>query len=295
MDVIQATNLTHFYGTKKVFENINFSIQQGKITGLLGKNGTGKTTLINIINSFLTPTSGNIKIFGEPAQNLGNYNKSKIGYLIEGHIQYDFMSIEQIEYFYSGFYPKWNAKKFYELIDLMHLKSDHKISKMSCGQRSQVALGLIFAQEPELIILDDFSMGLDSGYRRLFIDYLKHYVAQNNITVFVTSHIVQDMEKLINEVMIFDEYEIKYKESLPEFMRSMHLYSLPKNEFKITLQQKFNSIIKIEEMANEVQLLSQKDLSQIRYQLKASGISQDNLKEIKMTLEDAFVGLTGRY
>lgn len=295
MDVIKATNLTHFYGSKKVFEGINFSIQQGKITGLLGKNGTGKTTLINIINSFLVPTAGNVQIFGEPAQDLSNSNKSKIGYLIEGHIQYDFMSIKQIEYFYSGFYPKWNAKKFYELIDLMHLKPSHKISKMSCGQRSQIALGLLFAQEPELIILDDFSMGLDPGYRRLFIDYLKHYVAKNDITVFVTSHIVQDMEKLINEVMILDEHKIQYQESLSEFMHSIHMFSLPKNDFSIHIKQKFDSIIRIEELANEIQFLSRKDLSQIKYLLKASGINQDNIQEIKMTLEDAFVGLTGRY
>lgn len=295
MDVIKATNLTHFYGSKKVFEDLNFTIEKGKITGLLGKNGTGKTTLINIINSFLIPTRGKIELFGDPAQNMQISSKAKIGYLMEGHIQYDFMSIEQIEYFYSGFYKQWNANKFYDLINLMHLKPSHKISKMSCGQRSQVALGLIFAQEPELLILDDFSMGLDPGYRRLFIDYLKNYVQTHNLTVFVTSHIVQDMEKLMTDVMIFDDHQIKIQEPLPHFMESMHLFTLPKNEPLFDWIKKDEDILKTELLADEIQVITRVSSNEMKKKLNKHGFPNVQLTENKMSLEDAFVGLTGRY
>ncbi len=295
MDVITASNLTHHYGTKKVFENLNFSVKQGKITGLLGKNGTGKTTLINIINNFLIPSTGEVALFGQPAQALTRANKARIGYLIEGHIQYDFMSIAQIERFYSGFYPRWNARKYYELIDLMHLKPSHKIAKMSCGQRSQVALGLIFAQEPELLILDDFSMGLDPGYRRLFIDYLKHYVSTHNLTVFVTSHIVQDMEKLINEVMIFDDYQIKYQEQLSEFLNSIHIYTAPKTrEFQRWCTHN-PQVLRSEELANEIQLVSRLKTDELQQHLAQDQIMATTLTPQNTSLEDAFVALTGRY
>ena len=79
-----------------------------------------------------------------------------------------------------------------------------RIARMSCGQRSQVALGLILAQNAELLILDDFSMGLDPGYRRLFVEYLRDYARSREKSVFLTSHIIQDMEKLIDDCIIMD-------------------------------------------------------------------------------------------
>jgi ABC-2 type transport system ATP-binding protein len=196
-NVIECNNLTHYYGRKLVYENLNFHVREGSILGLLGKNGTGKTTTINILNGFLQPRNGECLIFGENTQHLSPQTKAKIGFLIEGHIQYSFMNIRQIEKFYSGFYPNWKPAPFWELMSKLNVTPMQKISTMSCGQRSQVALGLILAQDPDLLILDDFSMGLDPGYRRLFIDYLREYAKAENKTIFTTSHIIQDMERLI--------------------------------------------------------------------------------------------------
>ena len=96
--------------------------------------------------------------------------RRNIGLLIEGHVQYQFMTIEQIEKFYSAFYPDRGARDaYYELMRKLKVAPGQRISRMSCGQRSQVALGLILAQNPELLVLDDFSLGLDPGYRRLFV------------------------------------------------------------------------------------------------------------------------------
>ena len=203
-NVIECKNLTHYYGKKLVYENLNFSVKEGSILGLLGKNGAGKTTTINILHGFLQPREGECLIYGENTQSLTPETKSRIGFLIEGHVQYAFMDIHQIEKFYSGFYPRWNNKPYWELMSKLKVGPRQKISTMSCGQRSQVALGLILAQEPDLLILDDFSMGLDPGYRRLFIDYLRTYAKEENKTIFATSHIVQDMERLIDDVLIMD-------------------------------------------------------------------------------------------
>lgn len=99
--------------------------------------------------------------------------RSRIALLIEGHVQYAFMTIEEIERFYAGFFPQWNKDAYYELMEMLKVAPRQRISSMSCGQRSQVALGLILAQNADLLILDDFSMGLDPGYRRLFVEYLR--------------------------------------------------------------------------------------------------------------------------
>ena len=94
-----------------------------------------------------------------------------------------------------------------------------RISRMSNGQRSQVALGLILAQNPELLILDDFSLGLDPGYRRLFVDYLRDYARSENKTVFLTSHIIQDMERLIDDCIIMDYGSILIQQPIETLMK----------------------------------------------------------------------------
>ena len=195
--IIECKNLTHYYGRRKIYENLNFEVPQGRILGLLGKNGTGKTTTINILSGYLQPHSGECRIFGENIQTMRPALRKRIGLLLEGHVQYQFMNITQIEKFYAAFYPgQWKKEAYYELMDKLKVAPKQPIARMSNGQRSQVALGLILAQNPELLILDDFSLGLDPGYRRLFVDYLRDYARSENKTVFLTSHIIQDMERL---------------------------------------------------------------------------------------------------
>ena len=122
------------------------------------------------------------------------------------------MTITEIEKFYAAFYPgQWKKEAYYELMNKLKVAPGQRISRMSCGQRSQVALGLILAQNPELLVLDDFSLGLDPGYRRLFVDYLRDYARSEGKTVFLTSHIIQDMERLVDDCIIMDYGKILSK------------------------------------------------------------------------------------
>ena len=220
-NVIECKNLTHYYGSRLIYENLNFSVKKGHIMGLLGKNGCGKTTTINILNGFLQPRSGECLIYGESTQNLSPETKRRLGYLIEGHIQYSFMNIYQIEKFYSGFYKNWNRDAYFELMNRMKILPSQKVSSMSCGQRAQVALGLILAQDPDLLILDDFSLGLDPGYRRLFVDHMREYAKSGNKTVFLTSHIIQDMDHLAKSLIFFKNGQLLDFKSPQELILSL--------------------------------------------------------------------------
>ena len=202
--VIECRNLTHRYGRRKIYENLSFDVPEGRILGLLGKNGTGKTTTINILSGYLEPQAGECRIFGENIRTMSPLTRRRIGLLLEGHVQYQFLSIEQIERFYAAFYPAWNRDAYYGLMEKLQVAPGQRIARMSCGQRSQVALGLILAQNADLLVLDDFSMGLDPGYRRLFVDYLRDFAKAEGKTVFLTSHIIQDMERLIDDCIIMD-------------------------------------------------------------------------------------------
>ncbi|MEA1898470.1 MAG: ABC transporter ATP-binding protein [Bacteroidota bacterium] len=293
-NVIECNNLTHYYGKKLVYENLNFQVKEGSILGLLGKNGAGKTTTINILHGFLQPRSGECLIFGENSQKLTPKTKSRIGFLIEGHVQYAFMDIYQIEKFYSGFYPRWNNKPYWELMSKLKVTPKQKISSMSCGQKSQVALGLILAQDPDLLILDDFSMGLDPGYRRLFIDYLRTYSKAENKTIFATSHIVQDMERLIDDVLIMDYNRVLAQSSINEFMDTFKQFNFELGKTDIDLsKEKF--VANIEILKDKVELYTYESESFVKDFLNKKNISYKNFAEVNMGLEDAFIGLTGKY
>ena len=216
--VIQCEHLTHYYGKRVIYEDLNFDVAPGHIVGLLGKNGTGKTTTINILMGFLKPRAGSCRIFGEVVQHVSPATRARTALLLEGHVQYAYMTISQIERFYSAFYPKWNRDAYYGLMEKLKVAPGQRIARMSNGQQSQVALGLILAQNADLLVLDDFSLGLDPGYRRLFCEYLRDYAKAEGKTVFLTSHIIQDLEKLVDEVIIMDYGKLLVQESAASLM-----------------------------------------------------------------------------
>jgi len=293
-NVIECKNLTHYYGNKLIFENMSFNVRKGSIFGLLGKNGTGKTTTINILNGFLQPRHGQCLLFGEDSQHLTPRTKARIGFLMEGHIQYNFMDIYQIERFYSQFFPNWKKEPYFELMSKLEISPKQKISRMSCGQRSQVALGLILAQDPELMILDDYSMGLDPGHRWLFIDYLSEYAQGEKKTIFVTSHIIQDLEVLIDEVMILGYRNILLSMAFKEFLERFKQFKFEVVNDKLQLPA--NELIRnFEIIKNHATIYSFYSQAEVEKFLQSQQIEYKNFKETPMTLEDAFIGITGKY
>lgn len=221
MEVINVHNLSFSYGSKKVLDKICFALPEGRIMGLLGPNGTGKSTLINLLNGFLDPDGGCISVFGKTGH-LQSYGvKHRTGYLMEGHIQYPFMNVLQAEKFYRPFYAKWNTSLYHNYISDAKIGLSQKIGTMSRGQQSKVALAVLMAQNTDLLVLDDFSMGLDPVYRQLFINDLSDYARTNHKTVLATSHIIQDMEKLIDDVAILGQNEFSGVYQLQDFL-SMH-------------------------------------------------------------------------
>ena len=291
--VVECKNITHYYGEKLIYENLNFEVEKGKVLGLLGKNGTGKTTIINILNGYLKPRSGECYLLGENMNHLTPATKAKIGLLLEGHVQHTYFTIEQIEKYYRAFFPNWKRDAFYGLMEKLKVVPHQKINHMSCGQRSQVALGLLFAQDPELLILDDFSMGLDPGYRRLFVEYLRDFAAGGDKTIFLTSHIIQDMELLIDDCMILDYGRLLIHKPTREIMENFHRFRFSLNEGQVPAEHE--KLWNTEKNNNQWITYSFEPLETVRQLLESKGVQVADLKEETLSLEDAFIGLTGKY
>ncbi len=296
MNIIDCQHLRHAFGERTIYDDLNFTVPQGRIMGLLGKNGTGKTTTINILNGYLRPSAGQCTIFGENCNSLSPDTKRRIGLLLEGHVQYGFMRIDQLERYYKPFYPKWDHEVYHALISKLRVSPRQAIRTMSNGQRSQVALAVVLAQNPDLLILDDFSLGLDPGYRRLFTDILREYAAGRGKTIFLTSHIIQDMERLVDDCIILGHGQILIQDSVQHLMGNFARYELEweSNRELPTLPSHYYSLERLNE--HNLELFSFQTYEEVQSELRQL-LSPDI--EIRqggaLTLEDAFIGLTGKY
>ena len=290
--VIQCQDITHYYGDRLIYKDLNFEVQKGKILGLLGKNGTGKTTIINILNGYLKPRSGVCRVFGESMDNITPKTKGRIGLLLEGHIQHSYFNVHQIERYYSRFFPHWKREAYFGLIEKLKILPTQKINTMSCGQRSQVALGLLFAQDPDLLILDDFSMGLDPGYRRLFVEYLKEYAASGEKTIFLTSHIIQDMEMLIDDCIILDYGKILIHEATDHILNNFRRFTFSTTASSF---QENVALWNTGKAGTHWETYSFASTEEVKTLLSADGADIAHSAEEKLSLEDAFIGLTGKY
>lgn len=294
-NIIECKNLTQYYGKRKIYEDLSFCVKKGRVVGLLGKNGVGKSTTINILMGFLKPVKGKCFIFGQDSTKLETKLKEKIGLLYEGHVQYDFMTIEELEKYYAKHYKKrWKKELYYKLVDKLNVPYSQKIEKLSCGQRSQVVLGLIFAQDPELLILDDYSMGLDIGYRKLFVDYLKKYVKKYNKTVLMTTHIVQDLEDMMDDIIILDNTQPLLTMELKQFKENFKKFIILACQNKEDIK-KNHIITNIEEFDDELYIHSFYKKEEIQKELKKQNIQYEKIIKNDISLEDAFLGYTGRY
>ena len=204
MELVKCNNLCKEFDQKQILKNINLSISKGKIIGLLGKNGTGKTTLIKLINDLLTPTSGEILINGEKP---GIHTKQIISYLPERTYLDKDMKVSQVLRFFEEFYTNFRKEKAIKLLKDLDLKIDAKINKMSKGMQEKLQLILVMSRDAELYILDEPLGGVDPATR----DYILDTILSNfkeGASVVISTHLISDIERILDEVIFIDQGEI---------------------------------------------------------------------------------------
>lgn len=204
MELIKCKDLCKEFDNKKVLNKINLTINDGKIVGLLGKNGMGKTTLIKLINDLLTPTSGEVLIKGEKP---GINSKKIISYLPERTYLDKNMKIEQIIKFFTEFYEDFNKKRAIKLLKDLDLDMNLRINKMSKGMQEKLQLILVMSRDAELYILDEPLGGVDPATR----DYILNTILSNfreGASIIISTHIISDIERILDDVIFIDKGKI---------------------------------------------------------------------------------------
>ena len=204
-ELLICKNVNKNYGNKKVLKNINFSIPRGKIIGLLGKNGTGKTTLIKLINDLLTLDSGEILIDGKK---IGVESKKIISYLPERTYLDKSMTVNEVIDMFSEFYDNFDSKKARKLLKDLKLDVNSKLSKMSKGMQEKVQLVLVMSRKALLYILDEPLGGVDPATR----DYILDTILTNfneGASIIISTHLIADIERILDEVIFIDNGKIE--------------------------------------------------------------------------------------
>lgn len=181
---------------------LDLSLPAGCVYGLLGRNGTGKSTTIKMLTGMVQPDSGDATLLGESVRSISPETRAKIAYVAEGHPLYLGMTIRQIGQFQRAFYSHWNHSLFEQILDHFELSLKKRIWWLSRGQRAQVALALAIAPDPELLILDDPTLGLDTVVRRDFLESMIQLIQREGRTILLSSHILGDVERVADRIGI---------------------------------------------------------------------------------------------
>ena len=204
MELLKIENLCKNFGSKEVLKDVNLSINNGKIIGLLGKNGTGKSTLIKLICGLLTPTSGKIFI---NEKEVGVESKLAVSYLAEKISLDTNMTVLQVIKYYADFYSNFDSEKAYKLIENLKLDLNMKLKKMSKGMQEKVQIALVMSRNADLYILDEPLGGVDPATR----DYIMDTILKNfneNASLILSTHLISEIERILDEVIFIDEGKI---------------------------------------------------------------------------------------
>ena len=201
-DVIVTDRLTKYYHGRCAVDSLNLRIAQGTVYGLLGRNGAGKSTTIKMLLGMAHPSYGSAELFGENAAELRPETRARIAYLAEGHPLYRWMTIGEAVRFTRAFYDRWNQRLLDQILDHFELSPKRRIRRLSRGQQAQVALALTAATDPELLILDDPTLGLDTVVRRDFLESLIQIIQRRGRTILFSSHILGDVERVADRIGI---------------------------------------------------------------------------------------------
>lgn len=286
--VIEIKNLERRYGKVEAVNGLNLTVKAGSCYGFFGRNGAGKTTTIRCLLNLLQPGSGTVRVFGLDPRLAEVEVKSRLSYVPDTVAFYPWMTIAESLGFLASFRRKWNRELERELLGRFQLDSSQKASRLSKGQKTQVALIGAVCAEPELLVLDEPTSGLDPIVRREFIETVigaYHATDPENRTVFVSTHLISEFEGLIDDFTIIeagkelltmsaDAARERYQRIAVEFAEKPEKLDLP-------------GALSVRQSGREVEILVNGNATSVMEKLRTLGPKELNCRAL--SLEEVFV------
>lgn len=297
--VVAVEKLEKHYGELRAVQSISFQVTQGEIFGMVGPNGAGKTTTIECIEGLRNPTSGTIELLGMNPQSGGSALRQRIGIQLQETVLQDRIKVWEVMDLYGSFYPK--ATDWNDLLQQLGL-GEHRnqyFSKLSGGQKQRLFVALALIHDPEVVFLDELTTGLDPHARRTIWDLILN-VRDRGKTIFLTTHFMDEAERLCDRVAILDQGKIvaidtpdNLIQQLEEGNRVLFTALDPVKEIEI---QKSSNVTRVEIAGDRVTVHGKSDqmIADVVNYLTENQIRFRNLRTEQPNLEDVFLALTGR-
>lgn len=209
-ELLICKNLTKKYGNTVALDDVNITLESGKIVGLLGPNGSGKTTLIKILNGLLTPTSGRVLVDGELP---GVETKKVVAYLPDNIYLNTWMTVRQIVDYFKDFYADFREELAYQMLERLDISPDRKLKSLSKGNKEKVCLILTMSRNAKLYVLDEPIAGVDPAAR----DYVISTIINNynpDATVLISTHLISDIEQVLDEVVFIQNGKVTLQKTV---------------------------------------------------------------------------------
>lgn len=288
---IETTGLTKRFKSLDAVDNLTMSVPAGSVYAFLGRNGAGKTTAIRMLLDLLDRTSGEARVLGLDCRRDAIEVKRRVGYVGQDCQMYPWMKVDEIIWFCKGFYPNWDDKFCDDLKKRLDLDGTKKIGELSRGTQARLLLLLSMAFRPELLILDEPTAGLDVVVRRNFLEGVIEILSEEGRTVFFSSHLVHEVERVADWVGIIHNGKLIFSgpvEQLKSQVKMLYLtYEAPPKSFAT-----IPGVLKVDQNGRQA-ALAVRDFSELTIE-RARGVGASGVRVEEMGLEDIFVNLVGQ-
>lgn len=223
--ILKVNELVKTYD-KFSLKEVSIEIPRGYIMGFVGRNGAGKSTTIKCIMNLIPFDKGSIEIFGLDSNRFADEIKNRIGYVSEEHYFYEGMDAAWTGRFFGGFYRNWDEDYFYKLLVKFEVDPKKRIKELSKGMKMKLSLALAMGHHPELLVLDEPTSGLDPVVRNDLLDLFLEVVQDESCSIFFSSHITSDIEKVADFVTVIDDGKVVLSDEKDSILENWKVFKI---------------------------------------------------------------------
>ncbi|MGE7625398.1 ABC transporter ATP-binding protein [Viridibacillus sp. NPDC096237] len=266
-NVVELKNVTKKFKGFSV-KNINLQVKQGFVTGFIGANGAGKSTTIKMMMNLLKPDAGEVKLFGLDYKTHEKAIKERIGFVYDGNIFFEGLNLKDIKRIVAPAYKQWDDTLFYQYVEQFKLPLNKAIKTFSKGMQMKASLAIALSHHAELIIMDEPTAGLDPIFRRELLDLLQELMIEANRTIFFSTHITTDLDRIADYIAFMQNGELVFNQSIHDLAEN---YALVKGGMDLLDRDTEKDFVHIHRSSTGFEALT------------------DNIKEVKNTFGDTVV------
>lgn len=245
--MIKVTDVSKTLGDKKVLNNISFEVKKGSIFGLIGPNGAGKTTIIKHLVGIYDVDNGKITVNDEPIYENPKIKKT-IGYITDDNNFINTFNLKTIAKFYKLSYENFDIEKFFKLNEIFKLPVKKSIRKFSKGMKMRVSIMINLSIMPDILVLDEPTNGLDPIVKKKFFKILLEEVVDRGTTIIISSHNLNELERICDSIAIINGGEIKYLNSIENMKQSIRKIQVVFRENPPKDLEKWDDVINVEKI-----------------------------------------------